>query len=174
MWWLVPVIVAVSATAFADDLPQPHGYPTWSPTVSLVLKDDHAGGRETSSAGVALEIARGTSRFQGFVEGSALWLQDELGGRELRGGGGLRWLARSFEIGDRGSIEMHLEGAAGVNRLARDGMERTFSDLAVGGGFQVRLTQPRFAFRATVRAVFERSRADDSMPGFVALFGFAY
>lgn len=178
-------LVAAAAPARADHL---HPYSTVSTTLSMMVRDDHSAGDETTAAGSALELAVGSGRFQYFAEGSIAAIQSTAGGRELRGGGGVRWLARSFEIG-HAALEMHLEGVAGYTRLARasDGYEATYPDVGFGAGWSVRVHDPRILFRVSLRAVFAQTARDQAMeckvgpcdpsssvPGFVALIGVGY
>ncbi|MCX5746366.1 MAG: hypothetical protein NT062_28145 [Proteobacteria bacterium] len=167
--------------AAADE--QPHRYPGASATIAVVVRDDHGGGTDTSSAGMSAELALGGGRFQYFVEGSQSWIQTQAGGVERRGGVGIRWLARSFEAGD-GAIEMHLEGVGGLTHVEHDTSSSTYPDVGFGVGWQVRMLEPRLAFRITARAMFAQTTRDvacrgtcmtaSSVPGFVVLVGFGW
>ncbi len=170
------VLLATPAVAGADGL---HPYAPVSTSLSVMIRDDHGGGTETTSAGATLELAVGSGRFQYFAEGTSAFLQSTDSGSEMRGGLGVRWLARSFEIGREGAFELDLEGLTGLTRLHHDaGDTRVYPDVGFGVGWAVRMLDPRIVFRVSARAMFEQTRRDgmsaSSVPGFVALFGFGY
>jgi hypothetical protein len=182
-------LLVVAGSAHAEN---PRPYSTVSTTLSGMVREDHSGGAETSAIGTALELAIGSGRFQYFAEGSYAGISgggDGDGGSEVRGGGGIRWLARSFEIG-HAALEMHLEGVAGYTRMSRDvdGMTvvSKYPDLGFGVGWAVRVRDPRVVIRMSARAVFAQTSRDQasecrgacdassSAPGFVLLFGLGY
>lgn len=106
----------------------------------------HAGklaGIDESGMAANLEVALGSGRWQGFGEASFGYAElgpedDETTGEHLRGGLGARWLARTFELTRRATIDMHLEAAVGYSRFYFDGM-RGFSRPDVGAGVGYRL-----------------------------------
>jgi hypothetical protein len=180
--------ILVAATALPAHAEHMHPYSPVSATLSMMIRDDHSGGDETTAAGSALELAIGSGRFQYFAEGSIAAIQSIAGGTEVRGGGGIRWLARSFEIGHV-ALEMHLEGVAGYTRMTRDsdGLHEKYPDVGFGVGWSVRVHDPRILFRISARAVFAQNEKDQmtecpvgpcdrssSVPGFVALVGLGY
>ena len=167
-------VLVIPAVAAADGI---HPYSPISPSLSVMVRDDH-GGTESTAVGVTLELAVGSGRFQYFAEGSSATLQRTDRARELRGGLGVRWLARSFELGRHSAFELDVEGVTGITRL-ESGATRVYPDLGFGVGWAVRLVDPRLVFRISARAMFEQTQRDatsmaSSTPGFVALFGFGY
>ena len=107
----------------------------------------------------------------------------------LRKSLGVRWLARSFEVGP-GAFELGLEGLTGLARVTHDAAQttRTYPDVGFGVAWAIRLVDPRVLFRVSARAVFAQTPRDEmttacrgrcvdpasSVPGFVVLFGFGY
>lgn len=91
-----------------------------------------------------VELARGAGRWQYFGEVGFGFVKlgpkgDRVSGHQVRGGAGVRWLARSFELGDKGAIEMHLEAFAGYSRFDLEGRAHTARpDLGAGVGYGVR------------------------------------
>jgi hypothetical protein len=174
---LLAILVGLPAVGHADGI---HPYAPLSTTLSVMIRDDHGGGTETTSAGATLELALGSGRFQYFVDGTTAYLQSVDSGSEVRGGLGVRWLARSFEINRVVAFEMDLEGLTGLTRLHHDlGDTRVYPDVGFGVGWAIRLVGPRMVFRVSARAMFEQTRRDEmatasSAPGFVVLFGFGY
>ena len=107
----------------------------------------HAGklaGVDESGMGPNLEVAVGSGRWQGFGETSLTFgdlgpMDDRVDGKAVRGGIGARWLARTFELTRRATIDMHLEAGVGYSRHYFDGMRR-FSrpDIGAGVGYRLR------------------------------------
>jgi hypothetical protein len=169
------MLCALAGTAAADDDDDEEGdklppLPDREITLSLLAHNGMLGGVPESGVGPNLEVALGDHRVQYFVEGSYSTAQlgrddDAIHGRAVRGGAGVRWLARSFEIGRNGAIDMHLEGFGGVERMRFDGMSRLWRpDLGVGVGYQVRgfwkHNKRHVAFRVSARLYFAPTDRD--------------
>lgn len=141
------LLLIAAAPAHADvETSKVRPFPSSSMTVGVVGHAGKLAGITESGWGPMLEFAVGGGRWQYLAEASLQFghlgtKEDfEIDGRRVRGGLGVRWLARSFELGRRGAIDMHLEGLAGVSRYDFDGMNRIVRpDLAVGVGYQIRV-----------------------------------
>jgi hypothetical protein len=174
--WALVVVAAVAGRARADDDSDVVPFRRWSVGASFYGHAGHLDGKSASAFGPAIELARGSGRVQYFAEGSAAFAS--LGGAdtiamnpphgwvdgyELRGGLGLRWLARQFPLGDRAALEMHLEVVAGVESFrwfaTRD---VTRPDIGFGWAWNVRLFR-RFSFHETARVVFSPSDRVDAI-----------
>jgi hypothetical protein len=158
-------------------------------------------GQSEGGFGPFLELAAGSGRWQGFAELGAMRIkagEDGEPGRKgmfVRGGAGVRWLARSFMFDEKGSIDMHLEAFAGLGQLRWDRAEHVMRpDLGVGVGYDVRMFQPwKIAFRLSARAYFaphdhsaapatachgttvcSMDPASSSSSGLMALFGLSW
>lgn len=143
-------------------------------TLGFTGQGGKVAGVPLGSVGPSVELALGHRRLQSFVEGSVslVWLgvdTDRSTGVQWRGGVGVRWLARSFELGRRASLDMHLEAVGGMSRFQLEDRAR-FSrpDLGIGVGYQLRAFRERanrparqVAFRVSARAVFARSDSRD-------------
>jgi hypothetical protein len=157
------ILVAVLAgPAGADDELPP--LPDRAVTLSVMGHAGRIGGVTEGGLGPNVEVAFGQRRWQYFAEGNVSWVslgQDDarISGKAVRGGAGIRWLARAFELGDRGSIDLHLEAFAGVTRFDFDAMDRIVRpDLGVGVGYQIRGRwhggRSQAAFRISARIYF--------------------
>jgi hypothetical protein len=113
-------------------------------TVGVGGHNGKLAGLDENGWGPNLELAIGRPRWQYFAEGGVARVKlgpvgDRTPGFKWRGGVGVRWLARSFELGDRGSIDMQLEAFTGVSRFQFEDLPRfTRPDLGFGVGYQVR------------------------------------
>ncbi|HEU0030512.1 MAG TPA: hypothetical protein VFQ53_07765 [Kofleriaceae bacterium] len=164
---LSALVLAVATTARADvEHSELRPVAARSMTLSALGQDGKLSGLHASGWGVNLELALGKRRWQYFVEGSLSWLElgprgAQLDGRQQRGGLGVRWLARSFELGSVGSFDLNLEAFTGIERfdVAPDVLVRP--DLGVGIGWQVRLHLCRdLAMRTMARVVFAPTDRD--------------
>jgi hypothetical protein len=64
---------------------------------------------------------------------------DQVSGHALRAGLGIRWHARSFEMGDVGSFDLYLEGFAGYSRYRfEDRAAIARPDFGAGIGYGIR------------------------------------
>jgi hypothetical protein len=156
-------------------------------------------GRAAGAWGPFIEVAAGRGRFQYFAELAGMRITtgedaDQRRGMLLRGGAGVRWLARSFQLDERFSLDMNLEAFAGLGQLRWEQGERVLRpDLGVGVGYQVRkLAGWKLAMRVSARAYFaphdhsavpvscrsstpcSMAAAPSSSSGLMALFGFAW
>jgi hypothetical protein len=129
--------------ADVEDMKLP-GLAKRSMTLGIVGHGGKLAGLDEGGWGPSLEFALGRERWQYFAEASLAFVKlgpegERTGGRQIRGGLGVRWLARSFELGPRGTLDMHLEAFTGMSRFQFEGMNR-FSrpDLGAGVGYQVR------------------------------------
>ena len=128
----------------------------------------HAGklaGVDESGMGPNLEVAVGSGRWQGFGETSLTFVDlgpndDEVDGKQVRGGLGARWLARTFELTRRATVDLHLEAGVGYSRFYFDGMRR-FSrpDIGAGVGYRLRVflgpeLQRQLALHVSMRIYF--------------------
>jgi hypothetical protein len=138
------LLLAVAAPAHADvETSKVRPFPSSSMTVGVVGHAGKLAGITEGGWGPMIEFAIGGGRWQYLAEASLQWghlgPDDEIDGRRVRGGLGVRWLARSFELGTRGAIDMHLEAVAGMSRYDFDGMDRIVRpDLGVGVGYLIR------------------------------------
>lgn len=152
------------------------------------------GGLGQGGGGPSFELALGEGRWQYFVEAALMWVGvgspgPNVDGILARGGVGVRWLVRSFEVDSSGGIEMNLEAATGLEQFWwLQGGRLTRPDLGAGVGWQVRLyRRPKLAVRFGVRAMF--APADSSLmaacrgtcanrsastPGLLGSFGVAW
>jgi hypothetical protein len=157
--------LGAATPAYADvETSKVRAVPTGSVAIGVAGHAGKLAGLTEGAWGPMLEVALGNGRWQYLAEGSYqlvnLGASDGIAGRKLRGGLGVRWLARSFELGTRGAIDMHLEGVAGVSRTELDGMDRVVRpDLGAGVGYQIRAfygrRQARQAgFRVSARILF--------------------
>jgi hypothetical protein len=158
-------LAALAADARADDGDGIVGFRRWTVGVAILGHASHVNGAGGGGWGPGVELALGARRVQYFLEGGALFEDGNdasspvmQASRELRGGVGVRWLARQFPLDRAGAIEMHLEAIAGVERYRWDsGAIVTRPDIAFGWAWQVRLFRHRFAFHETARVVFSPS-----------------
>ena len=156
-------------------------------------------GQSMGGWGPFVEVAAGRGRFQYFAELGGMRITigedaDQRRGMFVRGGAGVRWLARSFQLDERISIDMNLEAFAGLGQLRWEQAERVLRpDLGVGLGYQVRkLAGWKLTMRVSARAYWaphdhsaapvscrsttpcSTDAAPSSSSGLMALFGFAW
>lgn len=138
------VLCLLAGTAGADVEPAVQPLPRVGVGVGVLGTGGKLAGLDVTGWAPNLELALGSGRWQYFAEGAIGWVtlgpeDDRSSGWQLRGGGGVRWLARSFELGDKGAIEMHLEAFAGYTRFDLDGRGRLARpDLGAGVGYGIR------------------------------------
>lgn len=157
------VLAALTSPALAGD-----GIPPVADKAITIAVLGHGGKVGTTPVGgwgPSLELSLGRKRLQYFVEGSILEERigvedDRISGHAYRGAAGLRWIARSFELGDKGAIDLHFEGFAGYSRLIFAGNHVGRPELGLGVGYQIRAffkggdLLNGFAFRISARVVF--------------------
>jgi hypothetical protein len=123
------------------------------------------GGRSEGGFGPSLELALGRDRWQYFAEASIAstgrndWTtpaaDTDIDGKLARGGIGLRWLARQFQVDTSGGLELFLLSALGFQRFYFDDGRLTRPEVALGFGLQGRTyKRPRLAFRLDARVLF--------------------
>lgn len=162
------LFVAAVPTAYADGDLTPQ--PLLSTTVGIIAHTTKMAGLTESGLGPNVEIALGRERWQYYVEGAYSRVTigptgSVVDGAAVRGGGGVRWLARSFELGDDGAFEMTLEGFAGVQRFYWDGEVAapvTRPDFGVGVGWQIRafVRNHQFAMHVSTRVAYAPTERD--------------
>jgi len=154
------LLLLVSTTAFADDEgtedPTYTPFPRVSVAAALQAHGSEVQGHYESGLGPALELAVGSGRWQLTGEGSiasSTRMKDT--GSVSRAAVGLRWLARQFAPDHDGGVELYLASAVGAERFDVGDVTTRRSELALGGGLQLRLFHhPRFIVRFDARAVF--------------------
>lgn len=154
MRWLAVLVLLVSPLARADEEDDAYvAMPKRSAGVAVIGHATRIAGRSEGGWGPALELGLGRGRWQVLVEGmiaSASLTDTHMQGRMLRGGGGVRWLARQLRDSDKiAGVEMFLQAIGGVERYYFDDGARVLRpDLALGFGMQARIFErPRLVFR---------------------------
>lgn len=151
------VLCTSSARADVDDM-QLHALPSLSAGIGIAAHGGKLAGIDETGWGPNLELAIGSGRWQIFGEAGVARVKlgpegDRTAGTQLRGGLGIRWLARSFELGRDGSIDMHLEAFSGMSRFGFEDMGKLVRpDLGVGVGYAIRgFFGRRFQHQAALR-----------------------
>jgi hypothetical protein len=152
------VLAAVAGTVRADDTA-----PSRSISVGFVAQATRLAEQPNRNLGASVELALGRGRWQYFGEVGVLAVSigEEVirdhEGYMLRGGAGVRWLARTFRAG-RGGLDLGLEAVAAVEdiRWTRGG-HLLRPELGVGFCWDVRV--PWFVSRTSIRIV-HAPRAD--------------
>jgi hypothetical protein len=171
------IVAGLVGAARADDEPELVGFRRWTFGIDIFGHATYIDGKSAGGGGLGVEVARGSGRWQYFAECAAVLASlgthdmltstsSSLDGYELRGGVGVRWLARQFALDHGGALEMHLEAVTGVEhfRWIRGG-EVTRPDVGLGWAWQARWFTRRLAFHETVRVVFSPSdRVDATAP----------
>ncbi len=170
------ILCALAGSAAADDDedgPELPPVPDRGIGFGVIAHSGMLGGIEESDVGPTIELALGKSRTQYYVDTSVTAAKLGRGdaaidGSTMRGGAGLRWLARSFELGSNGAIDLHLEGFAGAARVKFEGMKRIWRpELGVGIGYQLRgywkQNKRHVAFRVSARLYFAPVERDVAM-----------
>lgn len=160
---LLTALTCVASVAHADDgeeevVPMPRH----AATLAIAGYSGKLSGLSEGGWGPNLELALGHRRWQYFVELGAAKVSigpegHETDGSQVRGGVGVRWLARSFEIDRFGAVEMHLEAITGLEKFWwDDGNRLVRPDLGVGVGYQLRHfgKHDKLAFRLSARVMF--------------------
>lgn len=172
---VITVIAALTAPALADEEPEFSPLPKRSVAVGVQGHGTRIGGRSEGGFGAVLEAALGRGRWQYFGEASiasagydAPTADDPVArieGRMVRGGLGLRWLARQFAPNSSAGIELFLLSALGAQRFYfTDGGRLTRPEVALGFGIQGRVfRKPRLAFRIDARAVFTPNNRESAL-----------
>jgi hypothetical protein len=115
--------------------------------------------------GPSLELSLGGGRWQLFGEAALAYVSQQtwtssaydshIIGWMGRAGGGLRWLARQYQMDETGAAELYLLAAAGTERFWwHTGAPMTRPDIDVGVAVQMRGLRPRFGMRLEVRVSF--------------------
>lgn len=155
------LIAVLSRTVAAED-EDPDVRPA-SPLGFAIYFTGHGGaigGVAEGGMGPTVELALGAGRAQYFLEGSVAWValgtEQVVTGVMARGGLGARWIARSFELGDSGALEMTIGGLAGASKIWWDqGGELVRPEFGFGVGIQMRkFHRPRTTFRFDLRVFF--------------------
>jgi len=141
----VLLVCALAGTATADaEEPSPHPMSRLSLGIGAMVQGGTLAGLDLGAWGGNVEVAVGTGRWQSFGEVGLSFVrlgpaEDHTSGRRLRGGIGVRWLARAFELGSKGAIEMYLEGFTGWSRYQLEDRARLSQpDLGLGVGYGIR------------------------------------
>ena len=127
--------------------------------LSLLAHVGNLDGRSASTMAGDLELGITDDRWQYFGElaGGRAWIADEIAGITARAGIGVRWRARSLELGRNASLDMTLEAVTGVERYWWEtGERRTRPDVGAGVGWQLR-GHGFGTMRASARVVFAPS-----------------
>jgi len=148
------------------------------------------GNESIGGPAITTDYARGLGRFMLGGELSGRWLVTN--GVDVRAGGLVRWLARSFRPDSSAAIELYVDGSPGVQVIAANGARVARPDVRLGGGLQVRDVGPvsiRIALRVTfapplsqedVAAIACRGQCMSTVPapqiddGFEVLVGIAW
>jgi hypothetical protein len=165
---LVLAFVLVPALAAADDGAAPVA--SHAVTVGVIGHVTKLGGLNESGWGPNVELALGGGRWHYFAEGSVSWIGAGpegavVDGTQLRGGLGVRWLARSFEIGRAdlngtgGSFDLLFEAFGGVQRFSWDAdvagpLVRPDIGAGIAWQLRVRAFHRQLAFRSSARVAF--------------------
>ena len=137
-------------------------------SVAIVAHESKLSGLAEDGTGPQLELAVGSGSWQGFVEGSISRVglgpkQDFDRGARWRGGIGVRWIARSFELGKHVAAELVLEGVTGMQRFEWDmGGDMSRGDAGVGIGWQSRffVREHQFGMRFVARVMYAPTSRD--------------
>jgi len=175
---VITVVAALTAPALADDDTDDDGFkplPRRSVGFGFQGHGTRIGGRSEGGFGPTLEVALGRDRWQYFAEASIAstgmndWttpaVETRVNGRLVRGGVGLRWIARQFAPDESGGVELFLLSALGAQRFYfEDGGRLSRPEIALGFGIQGRVfSGPRIAFRFDVRAVFTPNSRESAL-----------
>ena len=104
----------------------------------------------------------------GMNEWTTPGLETEISGRLMRGSLGLRWVARQFQTGGSGAIELLLLSGLGVQHFTFDAGRTTSKltrpEITIGFAVQGRsFRSPRLAFRIDMRAAFTPSDNESAL-----------
>jgi len=150
----------LSRTAIADpEASEVHPVKPFSVAAQYVMRAAALDGVSESGGGPTIELALGSGRTQYFLEGGLGWMSYGVEPYEtgfmVRGGVGARYIARSFQFGDGGAVEMTLDGLVGVERTRLDDDTIVRPEFALGVGLQARVfDNPRFLIRFSLRVFF--------------------
>jgi hypothetical protein len=153
------VLLALARPAAADD--GVVSVPRRTVAVGFAGQGIPVGGLGQAGGGPSFEVALGDGRWQYFVEAGLMWVGVRSAGQNVdgilaRGGVGVRWIARAFEVDTGGGIEMALEAVSGLEQLWwLQGGRLTRPEIGAGVAWQVRrYRRPMLAFRFGIRAMF--------------------
>lgn len=188
---LLVVLLALARSAAADD--GVASVPRRMVALSVVGQGIPVDGLGQGGGGPNFEVALGEGRWQYFVEAGLMWVGVRSAGQDVdgvlaRGGFGVRWIARSFELDSSGGVELLLEAVSGLEQFWwLQGGRLTRPDIGAGVAWQVRLyRRPRLAIRIGVRAMVAPqarslistcdtcTRHTAGTPGIMASFGVAW
>lgn len=155
------LIAVLSRTAHADpERSEVVPVPAWSIGLAMAAHSGTVAGQPSAGYGPSAELAIGARRTQLFLEGGPQWIWLGMPGALergllLRGAVGARYLARSFELGGAGAMEMLIEGVGGAQKIWLAADDITRPELAFGIGFQVRrYARRQITMRVSIRAMF--------------------
>lgn len=160
---LIAGTAGAEVTPILDSEPVVQPLPRLSASVGVMGTGGKLAGLDLTGWAPNVELALGSGRWQYFGEVGFGFVKlgpkdDRVSGQQLRGGAGVRWLARSFELGDTGAVEMHLEAFAGYSWFDLDGARIARPDLGAGVGYGLRsFVGKRFrnsGLRVTARVFF--------------------
>jgi hypothetical protein len=160
---VLAALLASAGTAAADDGDAADGPPVphHAITVGGIGYGGRVAGVPEGGWGVDTELSLGQGRYQLFVEGAVMGAilgedTDRRHGLALRGAGGVRWLARTFEVNPGAVLDMHLEAFGGAVRVDVEDTDPVLRpELGVGVGYQVRkLSGRHLGFRLSARLWF--------------------
>jgi hypothetical protein len=123
--------------------------PTVAGGVGVIGHATYLGALPETGYGPSVELALGSGRSQLFGEAALAYVSQQswsssaydanVVGWMARGGLGVRWLARQYQIDRKGGVELFLLGGAGVQRYWwKTGGKRTRPDVDLGVAMQVR------------------------------------
>jgi hypothetical protein len=170
-------LALLTATARAQELADGDegfvGAPGRAISIGMVGHAHHLGGVDEGGVGADIEYALGSDRTQYFAE--LTWSSEKIAamqgassgatGTSGRGGVGVRWLARQFQLDHGGGMELFLEAVTGVERIWwEDGGRLTRPDLGLGVGLQGRAWAFHgFTVRLGSRVMFAPTDRDSSL-----------
>ncbi|MEZ4401585.1 MAG: hypothetical protein R3B06_16285 [Kofleriaceae bacterium] len=142
------------ATAAQAEREDPSRWPQRTTALHLTTTARYLGDRSVGGVGLGAEVAWGWGRWQALADARAGWaFADGGGGPMVRAGGGVRWLARSFQPDSSAALQLYLDAGAGIEHLALAGGGLTVPSVWGGWGWQVRAggTHRRLMFRFILR-----------------------
>lgn len=186
---LATVLATTAAPAGADEDPDYHEFPCRALALGIQGHGTRIGGQSESGVGATVEYALGRERWQYFVESSLAtagftrWVPSgdamfgsgglagdvvahevEHAGLLIRGGLGLRWLARQFTPNGYFGMELYLTSHVGVQRYQLADLQLTRPELALGLGVQFRgYRRPRGALGLDIRVLYTPSDPDSAL-----------
>jgi hypothetical protein len=157
------VLAVLASPATAEVRSQP----TTSVLFGIAGHTSRISGLQETGFGPSIELALGHRRWQAYVEGAVTFPEAgpdgaEVHGTRYRAGLGVRWLARSFELGEDSSLDMEIEGFTGWQHYDFDGDVVQRPDVGVGVGYRIRgrFWGRQLGFRLQARAAFAPADRD--------------